>query len=171
MKRRIVNVLLAVCLTAGMAVGSVPAASLSVQAAGDNSAAVEEGLTIRESEINQLLTKDLKLPTTVDGLEGATVAYSVPANNYASIEGDTLKVTRPAAGEDDYKFTLTATVTVGGEQVKKEFPMTIRAGLTEDSYAGYVYVCFSVPKGKDYDVQQIHFFLSEDGMNWTALNG
>lgn len=171
MKRRIVNVLLAVCLTAGMAVGSLPTASLSVQAAGDNSAAVENGLTIRESEINQLLTKDLKLPTTVDGLEGATVAYSVPANDYASIEGDTLKVTRPAAGESDYKFTLTATVTVGGEQIKKEFPMTIRAGLTEDSYAGYVYVCFSVPKGKDYDVQQIHFFLSEDGMNWTALNG
>ncbi len=47
MKRRIVNVLLAVCLTAGMAVGSLPAAGLRVQAAGDNSAAVESGLTIR----------------------------------------------------------------------------------------------------------------------------
>ncbi len=43
-------------------------------------------------------------------------------------------------------------------------------GLTDDDYAGYVYVCFADTKaGKD--VQQVHFFLSEDGLNWTALNG
>ncbi|MCI8858335.1 MAG: hypothetical protein HFI71_02210 [Lachnospiraceae bacterium] len=181
MRRRIVSVLLAACLTAGLAVGSWPAAGLGVKAAVNPNTAVEEGLTIRESEINQLLTGDLQLPTTIEGLDGATIAYSVEAKDakYASIEGNTLKITRPAAGEDDYQFTLTATITPpagvevtsdDGKLVKK-FPLTIRAGLTEDSYAGYVYVCFSVPKGKDYDVQQIHFFLSEDGLNWTALNG
>lgn len=190
MRRRIVSVLLAACLTAGLAVGSWPAAGLGVKAAVNPYTAVEEGLTIRESEVNQLLTGDLQLPTTIEGLDGATVAYSVEAKDakYASIEGNTLKITRPAAGEDDYQFTLTATITppsgveVTSEDGKlvKKFPLTIRAGLTEDSYAGYVYVCFSDvvnpnpnAPSKDYwtDVQQIHFFLSQDGMYWTALNG
>ena len=138
MRRRIVSVLLAACLTAGLAVGSWPAAGLGVKAAVNPNTAVEEGLTIRESEINQLLTGDLQLPTTIEGLDGATIVYSVEAKDakYASIEGNTLKITRPAAGEDDYQFTLTATITPpagvevtsdDGKLVKK-FPLTIRAG-------------------------------------------
>lgn len=38
-------------------------------------------------------------------------------------------------------------------------------------YAGYIYCCFTDTKEENVDVQQIHFFLSEDGLNWTALNG
>ncbi len=178
MKRRIVNILLAACLTAGMAVGSLPTAGLEVKAA-DASATVQQNLTIRESEVNQLLTGDLSLPAAVDGLEGATIAYSVAEKDaeYVSIEDSTLKIKkRPKSNEDDYKFTLKATVTAGSDKVEKEFPLTIRAGLSEDDYAGYIYVCFAdrnvSTTGKDFrDVQQIHFFLSEDGMNWTALNG
>lgn len=173
MKRRIVNILLAACLTAGLAVGSIPAAGMEVRAA-DISSTVTQKLAIHESVVNQLLTKDLKLPTTVDGLEGATIEYSVADKDaeYVAIEDSTLKIIkRPKANEEDYKFKLKATVTAGSDTAVKEFPLTIRAGLAEDDYAGYVYVCFSVPKGKGYDVQQIHFFLSEDGMNWTALNG
>ncbi len=181
MKRKIINMVLAACLATGVAVGSLPTAGLGVKAAVNPYEAVKDGLVIRESEINQLLTEDLTLPTTVNGMDGATVEYSVKEEDakYVSLDGNTLKVTRPQPEEPDYKFTLTATVTppAGVEvtstdgKLKKEFPLTIRAGLSEEDYAGYVYVCFSVPKGKDYDVQQIHFFLSEDGMNWTALNG
>ncbi len=178
MKRRIVNVLLAACLTAGMTVGLLPAASLGAKAATDASATVNKNLTIKASEVNQLLTGDLELPTTVDGLDGSAIAYSVAEKDgeYVSIESAESKAIlkikkRPKSNESDYKFTLKATVTAGSEKIEKEFPLTIRAGLSGESYAGYVYVCFSVPKGKDYDVQQIHFFLSEDGLNWTALNG
>ncbi len=177
MKRKIWNILSAVALSASLTVGALPAEGLRVQAAGDINNAVQEGLTIRESEVNQLLTEDLQLPTTVEGLEGANVAYAVEGqpqegtHGAAVVEGDTLKVTRPYAGEGDYKFNLVATVTANGATGTKTFPMTVREGLSGDSYAGYVYVCFSVPKGKNYDVQQIHFFLSEDGLNWTALNG
>ena len=40
----------------------------------------------------------------------------------------------------------------------------------ENKMAGYLYVCFAdTADGKD--VQQIHFFLSEDGLNWKAVNG
>ncbi len=177
MKRKIFNILSAAVLTASLTVGALPTGGLMVQAAGDINETVQSGLTIRESEINKLLSEDLELPTTVDGLDGATITYTIqeqpPAGNHgaASVEGNTLKVTRPYAGEGNYKFNLVATVKAGDATATKTFPMTVQEGLSGDSYAGYVYVCFSVPKGKNYDVQQIHFFLSEDGLNWTALNG
>ena len=42
--------------------------------------------------------------------------------------------------------------------------------MGQEKMAGYLYVCFSdTADGKD--VQQIHFFLSEDGLHWTAVNG
>lgn len=178
MKRRIRNTLFAACLTATLAVGSLPAAGLQVKAAGISDA-VESGLSIRESEIHQLLTGDLRLPSTVSGLSGATIAYSVGNADakYVSVDGNTLKVTRPYAGEGDYKFTLSATVTSGEESYTKEFPLTVREGLSDDSYAGYLYVCFSDTRNPATsahewtDVQQVHFFLSQDGLNWTALNG
>jgi len=177
MKRKILNIVSAVVLAASLTVGALPAEGLSVQAAGDINETVNSSLKIRESEINQLLTEDLELPTSVEGLTGAKVEYSIQGqpkagtHGAASVEGNILKVTRPYAGEGNYKFNLIATVTADGATATKTFPMTVREGLSGDSYAGYVYVCFSVPKGKNYDVQQIHFFLSEDGLNWTALNG
>lgn len=179
MKHKIVNVLLAACLTASMAVGLLPAASLGVRAAGDINTTVNEKLTIRESEINQLLTGDVELPTTVAGLDGATVTYSVEAKDaeYVEIESadakQILKIKkRPKSNESDYKFTLKATVTAGGATAEKQFPMIIRAGLAGDSYAGYAYVCFADKNVSGWkDVQQVHFFLSEDGLKWTALNG
>lgn len=178
MKKKILNILFAVCLTASLTVGALPTEGLNVRAAGNIEEAVENGLVIEESEIHKLLTEDLELPTSVEGLEGATIAYSIngtpsgtETHGKAVVDGNTLKVTRPYAGEGDYKFNLAAKVTADGATYTKNYPLIIREGLTEDSYAGYVYVCFSVPKEKDYDVQQIHFFLSEDGLNWTALNG
>lgn len=182
MKKKILNILFAACLTASLTVGALPTEGLSVRAAGSIDADVEKGLVIRESEIHQLLTEDLELPETVTGLEDAVVTYSVGASQSggethgkAVVDGNTLKITRPYAGEGDYKFNLTAKVTANGATCTKDYPLIIREGLSEDSYAGYVYVCFAVPKGlprgQEYDVQQIHFFLSEDGLNWTALNG
>ncbi len=172
MKSKKVKSILSLCMAAAVLTGSIPVSQLAARAEGEISAAVESGLTIKESEINQLLTGDLTLPTSVAGLEGAEISYSVgnADSRYVSMEGNTLKVTRPYAGEEDYSFTLTATVTLDGESATKEFPLTIRAGLSDDSYAGYIYTCFAAnDNGKD--VQQVHFFLSEDGLNWTALNG
>lgn len=180
MKRRVINTLLAACLAMGMVVGALPTTALEARAAV-SADTVKSGLVIRESNINQLLTGDLELPNEVNGVDGAQITYSVQAKDekYVKVEGSKLKITRPLAGEKDYKFTLKATITVpdGIEgtddgKIEKNFPLTIRAGLTDDSYAGYVYVCFADKNVDGWrDVQQIHFFLSEDGMNWTALNG
>lgn len=38
-------------------------------------------------------------------------------------------------------------------------------------YTGYIYCCFTDTKDTKVDVQQLHFFLSRDGLNWTAVNG
>ncbi len=73
MKRKILNIVSAVVLAASLTVGALPAEGLSVQAAGDINETVNSSLTIRESEINQLLTEDLELPTSVEGLTGAKV--------------------------------------------------------------------------------------------------
>ena len=59
MKQRIVKSLLAASLTLAMVVGTLPAASLKVQAATDLADIVDENLTIEASKINQWLTKDL----------------------------------------------------------------------------------------------------------------
>lgn len=172
MKNKKVKAVLSVCMAAAVLAGSVPATTVKASASEELLNKVEEGLTVRESEIGQLLTGDLKLPTEVTGLEGAEITYSLDGadSEYTALEGNILKVTRPYAGEGDYSFTLKAVVSYEGETCKKEIPLTIRQGLSDDSYAGYVYTCFAANSaGKD--VQQVHFFLSEDGLNWTALNG
>lgn len=177
MKNKFLNIVSAIVLTASLTIGALPTAGLSVRAAGDIKEAVQNGLVIRESQINQLLTEDLALPTTVTGLEGAQITYSIegqPAegnHGKAEIDGTTLKVTRPYAGEGDYKFHLVATVEADGATDVEKYPLTIREGISKDSYAGYVYVCFANTGDTSHDVQQVHFFLSEDGLNWTALNG
>lgn len=177
MKQRIVKRLLAIGLSAVMAVGIVPTACWEVKAASDISEIVENNLVYEESEINQLLTNDLRLQTSIRGLNDAVITYSVgdADSRWVSVDGNYLRITRPYAGEGNYSFILYATVEAEGDTYTKEIPLTIWEGLSEDSYAGYLYVCFSDTynsKRKEYtDVQQIHFYLSEDGLNWTALNG
>jgi len=139
-----------------MMISVVPDTGFYVKADSSLATVVDENLVIEESEINQLLTEDLQLPDTVAGLSGASVTYSVGNANasYVSVEGNLLKVTRPYAGENDYSFTLTATVENGVESCTKDFPLTIRAGLSDDSYAGYIYTCFAAQNvsatGSDY---------------------
>ena len=150
---------------------AVTALVLAGPAAGSRAMAADTKLTIKEAQINQLLTGDLTLPDSIDGAPDAKISYSVGDANpaYVSVKGNKLKVTRPYAGKGNYKFTLTATVTNGSDTTKQSFDLTIAEGTSADTKAGYVYVCFGNVKGSD--VQQLHFFLSEDGLNWTALNG
>ena len=164
MKYKILKKLLSLCLLGAVTVTTIGAACV------DASAEVN-GVVIEEAEVNQLLTKDLKLPDKIDSRPDAEISYSVgdADSNYVSVDGTTLKVTRPYAGKGNYSFTLTATITENGEETTQKFPLTIAEGVSDDTYAGYVYACFGNVDG--YDVQQLHLFLSEDGLNWTALNG
>ena len=71
------------------------------------------------------ITKDFALIQTVAGLEDVTITYTVApeATNYLKVEGTTMKVTRPANGEGDKRFTpgFTATLTCGEATQTKSF--------------------------------------------------
>ncbi len=165
MKYKILRKLLSLCLVGSVIATTVGAASMEA------SAAPKDSLVIEEAEVNQLLTKDLQLPDQIEGNSNATITYTVGDANpqYVSVDGTVLKITRPYAGEGNYSFTLRATIKDGEKESVQEFPLTIAEGVSDDTYAGYVYACFGNVNGAD--VQQLHLFLSEDGLNWTALNG
>ena len=71
MKQKIAKRLFAACLAAGLTVGALSTAGLGIKAAADDNVDIQQvvdtGLTIRESEVNQLLAGDLKLPKTEIG--------------------------------------------------------------------------------------------------------
>ena len=165
MKHKVLKQFFTMCLMAALTVTSISGLGVTAKAAATGE------VSIQESEIHQLLKGDLTLPTSVTGAPEATVEYSVDESKYVSVEGNTLKVVRPYAGEGNYDFTLKAKITNGTDVKTQEIPLTVAEGIGDDSYAGYLYVCFTDTKGSNVDVQQIHFYLSEDGMNWTALNG
>lgn len=164
MKRTFLKKTAAFCMVGALLAS--PLSSLSVKATPIDL----KRFNIKQSKMNQLLTEDITL--TSKYLTG-DVTYSVgdADSRYVSVEGNVLKINRPIGGEGNYSFTLKATVTKNGESSTKDFPLTIAEGYTEDTMAGYLYCCFTDTPGDNKDVQQIHFYLSEDGMNWTALNG
>lgn len=68
-------------------------------------------------------------------------------------------------GADGLPVLNSEPLNFGNTGKKTEMKLT-----SENQLGGYLYVCFADTKsGKD--VQQIHFFLSKDGLNWTAVNG
>ncbi len=68
------------------------------------------------------LSGDIDLPTA--GASGSSITWS--SSNEAALSA-TGKVTRPAAGEDSAKVTLTATLTYGDTTMVKEFIVTVEA--------------------------------------------
>ncbi|MBE5869919.1 MAG: hypothetical protein E7294_01470 [Lachnospiraceae bacterium] len=162
MKRSGLNKTIAFCMAGALLVS--PLGQVNANAATANI----EKLKVPASTQHQWLKEDLKLTAKLSGQE---ITYSVgDANpNYVYVDGNVLKINRPKVGEGNYHFTLTASITQDGETQTKDFPMIIAAEPGDDDLAGYLYVCFMCPN--NVDVQQVHFFLSEDGLNWTAVNG
>lgn len=156
---------LSICLTGAVVISAAGVYQTPVRAAKG-----ADQLSIKEAEIKQLLTGNLTLPDSITGSE-AEITYSVDEKDkkYVTLDENVLKITRPYAGEGNYTFVLKAEVDLDGDKSEKEFSLTIAEGVSSDTYAGYVYACFGSVDG--YDVQQLHLFLSEDGLNWTALNG
>lgn len=169
MRHRMIKITVSFCLIAALVITAFNFKGAEIKAAPED---IEAAFVIEESEINKLLTDDLVLPTSVNAAPQAEINYSLNEgtdSRYVKIEGNTLKITRPYAGTGDYSFVLKGTLNYNGQHIEKEFPLTIADGVSEDTYAGYVYACFGNKNGAD--VQQLHLFLSEDGLNWTALNG
>lgn len=78
-------------------------------------------------------------------------------------------VTRQA---EDCKVTLSVTVTLGAKQAEKKLPVLVLAApkqLTEDDFSGYLFGHF-IGEGSSQE-EQIYFAVSEDGLNFTDMNG
>ncbi|MFA9463567.1 MAG: immunoglobulin-like domain-containing protein [Velocimicrobium sp.] len=123
--------------------------------------------TFTVDALERLVINDVTLPTTTSK-KNVTVSWTSNDPAHMTKDGN---VERPYAGNEDAKVTMTATfATIGSTATAtKKFDVTVRAGLSDDDLAGYVYANFSMDNGKD--VQQVHMQLSEDGLHWKALNG
>ncbi len=64
--------------------------------------------------------EDIELPAV--GANATTITWHSSNEKYLTAEG---KVTRPAEGSGDVTVTLTATISIGGESVKKEFQVVV----------------------------------------------
>ena len=186
--RIVAIVMVAILLASGLPPIDMGSVALAADYTSDPANAPEylkahyDALVLEEEEVKLQISKDFTLPSDsqIDDKGIATISWKTkdPSNPYLAIEDAdgmiNAIVTRPYAGEGNKEVELVATIAMGDDTIDKEFKVIIREGLTDDSMAGYIYTCFTnsspVASGQR-DVQQVHFFLSEDGLNWTVLNG
>jgi len=151
--------------------------TIKAYAMSNDMQACYDALKLSAAENNLQNKEDFELPSKAGNADIVKWSITNGSSEYITIEGNTAKVTRPYAGKGNQTVNLTATLNLNGETAEKTFDVIIREGLSDDSLAGYVYVCFAdlyLTEGvtsNETDIQQTHFFLSENGLNWTALNG
>ncbi len=74
-------------------------------------------------------------------------------------------------GAEDVKVTLTATFPYGGQTHTETYNLTVKAQKPEDEKVAYLYAYFRGNVNGEDERLSIHFATSEDGYNWTDLNG
>lgn len=75
-------------------------------------------------------------------------------------------------GDEDKTVTLTATITKGGVTATKDIDVTVKAKPAEQGeMAAYLYAYFRGNVNGEDERLSIHIAASEDGYNWTDLNG
>lgn len=142
----------------------------SAEAAAETVAAALEKIEIRNgNEIRGNIT----LPAEMDG-----VALSWESDNEEVISAEVKEnedyydtpagvVTRQ---KKDTEVTLTVTGTYGSETATRQIPVIVKAKQDNDEeYTAYLYAHFKEYAGVKGE-QAIFFGVSEDGLNWTALN-
>lgn len=107
------------------------------------------------------LRSDMKLPQ--NGLEGSVITWKSDKSDYLSNNGKVLKFAPKGTGK--VKVTLTATITKGSQSTQRNFVVYI---AEDEGYVAYLFVYFT---GNDITQEQIRFALSNDGLNYRALNG
>lgn len=109
---------------------------------------------------------NITLPAT--GANGSKITWT--SSNEAVIRstnnGEILAgaVTRQAK---DTKVTLTATLVYGSETTTKNFVCTVKEAAEKVETTDYLFAYFPYTSTKD---ERIYFGISEDGLNFTALN-
>lgn len=108
---------------------------------------------------------NLTLPT--NGENGTIISW---ASEQESIITTTGEVTRPANNEGDVQITLTATLTLDDQTMKKVFTANVLEMPESEEFKGYFFP-YMTGEGSA-DGEQVYFALSEgnDPLNWQLLN-
>ena len=115
---------------------------------------------------------NITLPSEKDGV---SIAWTSSDNNIiTSTEVDGKPAGVVTRGESDQKVTLTAVFSKDGQDsVTKTYEVTVKAKaqeVSEDDYVGYLFVHF-IGNEAAASHEQTYFSISEDGLNWSELNG
>lgn len=115
---------------------------------------------------------NITLPSEKDGVNISWTSSDESVITSKEVNGKPAGVvTRQAA---DTKVTLTAVFSKDGQQsVTKTYEVTVKAKakeVTEDDYVGYLFVHFTGHESAASH-EQTYFSISEDGLNWSELNG
>ena len=107
--------------------------------------------------------------------DGVSIAWTSSDNNIiTSTEVDGKPAGVVTRGESDQKVTLTAVFSKDGQDsVTKTYEVTVKAKapeVSEDDYVGYLFVHF-IGNEAAASHEQTYFSISEDGLNWSELNG
>lgn len=143
---------------------------------------IKDGIVMTYStEMTEILNKifipsadgirgNITLPVQIDG---AKVIWS---SDKPAVITDCMVEKMPAGvvkrQSEDVIVTLTATVTLGGEEAKKVLEVCVLkapVAIAEEDYQGYLFGHF-IGEGAE-DQEQIYFAVSEDGLHYTDMNG
>ena len=157
------------------AMGSDEVARVYQQEEADRIAMLEDVQRVADTfEIPNMdnVKGNITLPSEKDGV---SIAWTSSDDNIiTSTEVDGKPAGVVTRGESDQKVTLTAVFSKDGQDsVTKTYEVTVKAKaqeVSEDDYVGYLFVHFI---GNEWAAshEQTYFSISEDGLNWSELNG
>ena len=157
------------------AMGSDEVARVYQQEEADRIAMLEDVQRVADTfEIPNMdnVKGNITLPSEKDGV---SIAWTSSDNNIiTSTEVDGKPAGVVTRGESDQKVTLTAVFSKDGQDsVTKTYEVTVKAKaqeVSEDDYVGYLFVHF-IGNEAAASHEQTYFSISEDGLNWSELNG
>lgn len=120
---------------------------------------------------------NITLPAEKDGVAISWTSSNEDVISTAVVENagyDSTPAGVVTRGDADQSVTLTAVFSKDGQDsVTKTYDVVVKAKapeVTEDDYVGYLFVHFTGSEGAASH-EQTYFSISEDGLNWTDLNG
>ncbi len=157
------------------AMGSDEVARVYQQEEADRIAMLEDVQRVADTfEIPNMdnVKGNITLPSEKDGV---SIEWTSSDDNIiTSTEVDGKPTGVVTRGESDQKVTLTAVFSKDGQDsVTKTYEVTVKAKaqeVSEDDYVGYLFVHF-IGNEAAASHEQTYFSISEDGLNWSELNG
>ena len=105
------------------------------------------------------------LPLQVRGTNGSVITWKSSNQTYISDKGKLIK--RSPRNAKKIKVMMTATLSKSGAKKTKSFPVSV--AYEEQEFQAYLFTYFEGAGPRDKQ-EQLRFGVSDDGINWSALN-